>query len=42
MFVSIFNVAPVLIWLNLDSKEEVNELYETWSNNGAKIIYAGI
>ncbi len=32
------NAAPVLIWLNLDSKEEVNELYELWSGSQAKIV----
>jgi len=32
------NAAPILIWLNLDSKEEVNELYELWSVSQAKII----
>lgn len=25
------NVAPVMIWINLDSKEEVDELYEIWN-----------
>jgi hypothetical protein len=24
------NVAPVVVWLNLDSKEQVNELYRHW------------
>src|SRR5215467_10224897 len=24
------NTGPVLIWLNLDSKEAVNELYDLW------------
>jgi hypothetical protein len=32
------NEAPLLIWLNLDSKEEVNELYENWNRNGAHIV----
>lgn len=32
------NGGPVLIWLNLDSKEEVDALYESWSGNQAKII----
>jgi uncharacterized glyoxalase superfamily protein PhnB len=31
------NVAPVMIWLNLDSKEKVDELYETWTAAGARI-----
>lgn len=33
------NEAPVVIWLNLDSKEEVDELYEKWNRNGAKILH---
>ena len=32
------NAPPVMIWLNLDSKEEVNELYELWNANQARII----
>ena len=32
------NVGPVLIWLNLDSKEEVNELYTLWSGSQAKMV----
>jgi predicted lactoylglutathione lyase len=32
------NVGPVLIWLNLNSKEEVNELYDLWSGSQAKIV----
>jgi predicted lactoylglutathione lyase len=32
------NVGPVLTWLNLGSKEEVDELYELWSSNQAKLI----
>ena len=34
------NAAPVLIWLNLDSKEEVEELYKTWKASEAKLISA--
>ena len=34
------NTAPVLIWLNLDSKEDVNELHELWCKSQAKIISA--
>ena len=34
------NTAPVLIWLNLDSKEDVNELHEQWRKSQAKIISA--
>lgn len=32
------NVSPVLIWLNLESKEEVDELFAIWNAAGAKII----
>lgn len=32
------NAGPVLIWLNLDSKEEVNDLYELWSGRQASIV----
>ena len=32
------NVGPVLIWLNLESKDEVNDLYRLWSNSKAKLI----
>ena len=32
------NVGPVLTWLNLDSKEEVDELYELWSSSEAKLV----
>ena len=32
------NVGPVLIWLNLDSKDEVNELYRLWSTSKAELI----
>jgi uncharacterized glyoxalase superfamily protein PhnB len=28
----------VMIWLNLNSKEEVDELYDRWKQAGAKII----
>lgn len=31
------NASPVLIWLNLTSKEEVDELHELWNASGAKI-----
>jgi uncharacterized glyoxalase superfamily protein PhnB len=27
----------VVIWLNLNNKNEVDELYETWSSDGARI-----
>ena len=32
------NAAPVVIWLNLDSKEDVDKLYETWNASTARII----
>lgn len=32
------NAPPVMIWLNLDSKEEVDELYEIWKAGEARII----
>ena len=32
------NTAPVMIWLNLNSKQEVDELYEIWKASGARII----
>ena len=32
------NSGPVLIWLNLDSKEEVNELYELWRTSQTNIV----
>lgn len=32
------NTAPVIIWLNLNSKEEVDELHRIWNAAGAKII----
>ncbi|MEJ1240522.1 VOC family protein [Chryseolinea sp. T2] len=34
------NGNPVLVWLNLDSKEEVNELYSSWKAKQANIISA--
>ena len=32
------NTSPVMIWLNLNSKDEVDELHETWTAGGAKIV----
>ena len=29
---------PGVIWLNLESKTEVDELYEAWSSSGAQIV----
>lgn len=32
------NSGPVLIWLNLDSKEEVNELFELWRTSQTNVV----
>lgn len=32
------NNAPMMVWLNLDSKEAVDELYQLWSASQAKIV----
>lgn len=32
------NTAGVVIWLNLDSKGEVDELYERWKAAGARLL----
>src|SRR4051794_22032503 len=32
------NVGPVLTWLNLDSREEVDALYAAWSGSQAKLV----
>lgn len=32
------NVPPIVIWLNLNSKQEVDELHEIWKANGATIV----
>ncbi|HEX6046859.1 MAG TPA: VOC family protein [Pyrinomonadaceae bacterium] len=32
------NEPPVLIWLNLNSKEDVDKLYETWNAAGARMV----
>jgi uncharacterized glyoxalase superfamily protein PhnB len=34
------NKTPVTIWLNLNSKQEVDELFDRWNQAGAKIIEA--
>ena len=34
------NAGPVLQWLNLNSKEQVNELHKLWSASQAKIVSA--
>ena len=34
------NIGPVLTWLNLESKEEVDDLYQLWSDSKAKLISA--
>ena len=32
------NTGPILFWLNVDSKAEVDELYAEWKAAGAKIV----
>jgi len=32
------NASPVMIWINLESNNEVDELYAIWNGSGAKII----
>jgi uncharacterized glyoxalase superfamily protein PhnB len=32
------NAPPVLVWLNLDSKQDVDALYREWSRNKARIV----
>jgi predicted lactoylglutathione lyase len=32
------NAAPVLIWLNLNSKAAVDDLHDLWKNSHAKIV----
>lgn len=32
------NSAPVVIWINLGSREEVDDLHRRWSGNGARIV----
>jgi predicted lactoylglutathione lyase len=32
------NLGPVVIWLNLGSKKEVDDLHATWSRDGARIV----
>jgi uncharacterized glyoxalase superfamily protein PhnB len=34
------NASPVLIWLNLNSKEEVDALYAQWKDTQARIVSA--
>jgi predicted lactoylglutathione lyase len=34
------NVGPALVWLNLDSREEVDALHREWSASGARILSA--
>lgn len=34
------NVGPMMIWLNLGSKEEVDELHRVWSASHARLISA--
>jgi len=32
------NAAPVVVWLNLNSRQEVDDLYEVWSRGEARIV----
>ncbi len=32
------NVGPILIWLNVNSKQEVDDLYARWQGTGAEIV----
>jgi predicted lactoylglutathione lyase len=32
------NAAPVLVWINLNSKQEVDDLYEVWRRGKARIV----
>ena len=32
------NTEPVAIWLNMESKSEVDEVYQQWRNAGARIL----
>jgi predicted lactoylglutathione lyase len=32
------NGGPVVVWLNLDSKQQVDELFHRWRGSGAKIL----
>jgi catechol 2,3-dioxygenase-like lactoylglutathione lyase family enzyme len=32
------NVGPVLIWLNLNSKEEVDDLYKLWNSSNVSMV----
>jgi len=32
------NSSPVVVWLNLNSKKEVDDLYETWNRAEARIV----
>ena len=32
------NASPVLVWFNLDSKEQVNKLFDLWSASQARVV----
>lgn len=34
------NVGPILIWLNMSSTQEVDQLYEAWTASQAKLLSA--
>lgn len=31
------NAAPIVVWLNLDSRQQVDELYNLWHETGARL-----
>ena len=33
-------IGPIVIWLNMDSNDEVDELHREWSGRGARILSA--
>jgi len=32
------NAAPIIVWLNLESKQEVDDLFHRWQQAGAKVL----
>jgi len=38
MFLMYAPGAPVKVWLNLESKQEVDELYDRWLSSGASVL----
>ncbi|HTR01370.1 MAG TPA: VOC family protein [Candidatus Acidoferrum sp.] len=33
------NSGPMILWFNLDNRQQVDELHSQWSGNGARIFY---